>query len=447
MSNHQIRAEAAELSVLALVLRDPDVLADAKALGLRAASFQSMYHRAIWSGFVQDKQQGWDPDEVTLTERWAPTAGKHGSPFPSADSLRTWTQSAHRRAAHRKHLGQYVEQVLLTARARELLERAEHIIGAGDAGDSVETARDVLASAGDFVELAGRPLTVERSALRWMDEIVSDYVKEQLAIRKGDAPDTRIQTGLISLDREWRLGPGEISIVAGRPGMGKTQFALTLLRNIARIHGQSGLCSIEMGGPALARRAVSSEVRESASLVEWEQGATQAMSAWARESTPVVCDTRSRRLDEVLGSVRTMAITHGCRFVAVDYLQRLKLPSAAREDIAISEAVNTFAETAKNLNVHIQLLAQLNRGVEARPDKRPRLSDLKGASGIEDAADWIFFLYRDAYYQLMAGEAAQTPHILEVNAAKARFGAVGARRVLWTPGAGYIYDPLSEGFE
>jgi len=445
--NHTIRAESAELSILALVLRHPDTLAEAQSLMLRAGAFQSMYNRAIWTGFVQDAQADWMPDEVTLRERWAPTVGKPGNPFQTGAALDGWVRGIKGRAAHRRNLGQYIEAVLTTHRARQILDSANVLLGTGAAGDGLETARAVIAEADGLATLTGLPLRAETSQIRTMEDIVSVYAHEQLAIRRGEMVDTRIRMGISALDRRWRFGPGEIGVMAGRPGMGKTQALLTFLRNVARLDGGSGMCSIEMGAPALARRAMSSAVKESAALVEYEHGVARVLSEWSHDRTPVYIDSTSTTLDDVLRSVRVMAVKHGCRFVGVDYLQRIRLPSAAREDIAISAAVNAFAALAKELGIFVLLLAQLNRSVEKREDKHPGIYDLKGASGIEDAADWIVLMYRDAYYEAMSGGTPAEPHIVEMMFGKARFGGVGRALLSWTPGDGYLYDAADRTFE
>lgn len=215
-----------------------------------------------------------------------------------------------------------------------------------------------------------------------------------------------IKTGLIDLDN--RLGGlhrSDLVILAGRPSMGKTALATTIAYNIARAGGSVALFSLEMSREQLAGRVLSGDAEVSGDAARrgklddalWGR----VMDSSRRVSVmPIHIDDRPAASPaQVRSEARRMKRRRGLDLIVVDYLQLMsagrKFDSAVQEVTFISKALKGIA---KELDVPVLALSQLNRGVEQRDDKRPQLSDLRESGSIEQDADMVLFTYRPAYY-------------------------------------------------
>jgi replicative DNA helicase len=290
---------------------------------------------------------------------------------------------------------------------------------------------------------------------------------------------TGIPTGFVQLDRMTSgMHPGDLYIVAGRPGMGKTSFVLNLALNVARPRPVARLnpddpygddpgekpgygvafFSLEMPKEQLAARLLASEARVSMSDIrkgnvqarDWSKLTESAarlgtMPVWL-DDTPALglLDLRAkvRRLQAEIGrgSNDGRGKIEKMGLVAIDYLQLMKGRSdAGSREQEISELSRGLKQLAKELSVPVIALSQLNRSVETRntKDKRPQLSDLRESGAIEQDADAIMFIYRDEYYN----EDSEDKGIAEIILAKQRNGPTGTVKTRFT-GAYTRFDNL-----
>ena len=219
-----------------------------------------------------------------------------------------------------------------------------------------------------------------------------------------------LQTGLKAFDEFMgALKPGQIYILAGRPSMGKTAVALNLAN---RVDGGVVFASLEMTAESLATRSISQRLREGGAAIPYrniengwmnENDFRQVLeAAQAIESTNMITiKPGNNELANLTSSIRAAARqiqkdgTLG--MIVVDFLQLVKVKGLKSFD-TIGEVTSTFKALALQYNVPIIILSQLNRGVEARDNKRPVLSDLRGSGEIEEHGDNILFCYRPAYY-------------------------------------------------
>lgn len=244
---------------------------------------------------------------------------------------------------------------------------------------------------------------------------------------------TGLPTGFDKLDRMTAgLKSGELIIVAGRPGMGKTAFALNVaLHGCAQRRVPVAVFSLEMAKEELARRLLCSEAR-----VDGGRMRTGMLSRedWTRLTSAAgsltnlslyIDDTAALSIMELRGKARRLKAEHGLGLVVVDYLQLMragnKVESREKE---ISEISRSLKALAKELEVPVMALSQLNRGVETRAgkDKRPQLADLRESGAIEQDADVILFIYREEFYNR---EDPELRGIAEVIIGKQRAGPVG----------------------
>jgi replicative DNA helicase len=226
--------------------------------------------------------------------------------------------------------------------------------------------------------------------------------------------------------------PGNFVIIAGRPGMGKTSFALNMAVAAAREEGGPiAFFSLEMSNSELIERLICSEAR--ISMNDMRRGNIKAHQ-WEEISSamgtindlPIYLDDMGAlTVADVRSRCRRLKSTIGLAAIFIDYLQLVRpsvMARGANRNEELSEICRSLKITAKDLDVPIIALAQLNRGVEIRSEKRPMLADLRDSGSLEQEADFVAFLYRDGYYNPETPE----PDLTEFIIAKHRNGPTGA---------------------
>ena len=262
---------------------------------------------------------------------------------------------------------------------------------------------------------------------------------EELAAQEGNI--TGIRTGFTDLDNLTSgLHGSEFIVIAARPAMGKTAFALNLATNIAINSGKTvALFNLEMSAEQLAMRMISSLGQVEGTKIrsgnleskDWD-GVNEAISALA-DAKMYIDDTPGLTASEIRAKCRRLASSEdGLGIVIIDYLQLLTGSSryAGNRQQEVSEISRLLKTMALELNVPVIALAQLSRAVEIREDKRPIMSDLRESGSIEQDADIVGFLYRDDYYNK---KAAIHPNISlsELIIAKHRNGATDTIELLF----------------
>ena len=249
---------------------------------------------------------------------------------------------------------------------------------------------------------------------------------------------TGVPTGFADLDaRTAGLQPTELIVLAARPAMGKTSFALSIAQNAATSGGWPCLVfSLEMSSTQLAERMLCSEARVDSSALRRGQLQRQDMTnltyaaATLSKAPILIDDTPALSLREVRARARRFRSNKELfgdkkfGLILVDYLQLMRgSPQAAKasREQEISEISRGLKSLAKELDCPVVALSQLNRSLEQRTDKRPQLSDLRESGAIEQDSDVILFIYRDVVYN----KECENPHVAEVIIGKNRHGATG----------------------
>jgi replicative DNA helicase len=284
------------------------------------------------------------------------------------------------------------------------------------------------------------------------------FAQIQAAAERGDAI-TGIPSGFTRLDAMTAgMHPGDLIIVAGRPGMGKTSFALNVAVNAAKASGKAAaIFSLEMPKEQLANRMLSSEARVSSNSLRTGR---LGMDDWRLLTTGAgqladlplwIDDTPGLTLMELRGKARRIQSDaqrtgNGLGLIVVDYLQLMRsgIKTDSREQ-EISEISRSLKGFAKELGIPIIALSQLNRGVESRAgkDKRPQLSDLRESGAIEQDADTILFVFREELYNK---EDPSLRGVAEIIIGKQRAGATGIVRVAFL-NEYTRFDNLADGYE
>ena len=259
------------------------------------------------------------------------------------------------------------------------------------------------------------------------------FARMMEAMKEGTIKKNRFSTGWGSIDKflDGGLEYGNVDIIAGRTGMGKTSFGTNMLCNVATSGVPSLLISIEMTDMMIMRKITSSRCRiregsimnNTLTLDEWDS--VRNMYKNDLDSTPIYIEDASNTLFQVITSIRQKVRKYGVKFVIVDYIQIIQSGSRERRDLEVGDVVNTLKALAKSLHIHIMLLSQINRGVENRTSKRPSISDLSESGKIEEAASRVFLIYRDEYYD----QDSKDKNVAEIILAKNRFGQTGISRL------------------
>lgn len=269
-------------------------------------------------------------------------------------------------------------------------------------------------------------------------DIVMDALTrvERAAKNKGNV--TGIPTGFVYLDSKMAgLQPSDLILIAARPSMGKTAFALNIAQYVAlKQHMSVGIFSLEMSKEQLVNRLFALEGGIDAQKLrvgdlapdDWER-LLESSGAIGR-SRLMIDDTPGITIQEMRSKCRKMKLEQGLDLVVIDYLQLMESSGRVEsQQQKISEISRSLKGLARELNVPVIALSQLNRALEARPDKRPMLSDLRDSGAIEQDADVVMFIYRDDYYN----KDSEAKNVAEIIIAKQRNGPVGTVKLTWLP--------------
>ena len=251
----------------------------------------------------------------------------------------------------------------------------------------------------------------EQGARRGGPEVIKTLLTKAVnridELYSSDSPITGLSTGFTDLDEKTSgLQPSDLIIIAGRPSMGKTSFAMNIGENAAI---QSGLpvlvFSMEMPAEGLAMRMLSSLGRinqtrmRSGKLEEDDWPRLNSAISLLAEQKLFIDDTPAMTPTEVRARARRISREHGqLGLIIIDYLQLMQVIGSDNRVNEVSEISRSLKALAKELDVPVIALSQLNRGLEQRPDKRPIMSDLRESGAIEQDADLIMFIYRDEVY-------------------------------------------------
>ncbi len=248
---------------------------------------------------------------------------------------------------------------------------------------------------------------------------------------------TGVPTGFSDLDYKTAgLHGSELILVAARPAMGKSAFALNIATYAAtRGNAPVAIFSLEMSKEQMVNRILCSEAMVDSNKVrtgkidDEEWGKLADASGILSESKIFIDDTPGISIMEIRAKCRKLKLEQNIGLIVIDYLQLIQgsgKRGASREQ-EISEISRSLKILAKEINVPVIALSQLSRAVEQRPDHRPMLSDLRESGAIEQDADIVMFLYRDDYYN----EESEKKNIAEVILAKHRAGSTGTVELLW----------------
>lgn len=407
----------AEQALLGAIFLEPSSLTLASEL-LIPEDFYRASHQKIFTCMLKLSDQGEPVDLVTVTSELADQkileeVGGVSYLSDLANSVPT--------AANVEYYGKIVEEKSIL---RRLIRTATHIVSEGYAReDEVEVLLNEAEK--NILEVAQRKNSGVFQNIK--DVLVQTYDDiEVLHNRKGDI--TGIPTGFSDLDRMTAgFQRNDLIIVAARPSVGKTAFALNIAQNVATKTDENvAIFSLEMGAQQLVMRMLCAEGNIDAqrlrtgSLTADDWGKlTMAMGSLSNAGI-YIDDTPGIRVGEIRSKCRRLKQEGGLGMILIDYLQLIQGNGRSGENRQqeVSEISRALKALARELEVPVIALSQLSRGVEQRQDKRPMMSDIRESGSIEQDADIVAFLYREDYYE----KDTENQNIIEIIIAKQRNG-------------------------
>lgn len=426
MSRELPHSNEAEQAILGAMMVYPNVTAIAFDQGLQATDFYLDMHQRIFTAMMEISDSGKPIDVTTLIARLQDTEQLHVC--GGADYIIKLSDSAIS-AANSTY---YVEIIKGRAHLRRLIDIAQQI---------AEEGFDTASSLDEVMDKAERDIlniTRDRRATEFKSSrmVVSDVMQELIRLRASDTRITGIKTGYTDLDKMTNgFQRGDLIILAARPAMGKTAFALNLALNASFYNaGAIAVFSLEMPAEALMKRilsaksAVESSKLRSGFINDDEFNKLNEAANELMACKLFVDDSSSIKISEVFSKCRKLRSEHGLDLVVIDYLQLISGSGKGGSDNRqqeISEISRSLKGLAREMECPVIALSQLSRSVETRPDKHPMLSDLRESGAIEQDADIVMFLYREEYYAKDKEEEESPTDTTDVDIAKHRNGATG----------------------
>lgn len=428
--------EYAEEAVLGAMLASDIAIDGALDAGLRGEHFYRSSHALIFKAILAVAEKGVRADSITVGDELRQRgsladAGGQAIVSGLAQSMTTVHSSRHHAA------------IVMDSAATRRLQAAAHRIAdiAGGLGDAQTKMASADAAMAEALEQAG----VEEDA-DIGQEMAATYADLEEAHRTG-RPKPRLRTGFLRLDDLMNGGmrPGQLVVVAARPGVGKSTFVQNIVQNVAQRGGRCAFYSLEMSRQEVGLRLVSSLanvphdalMQEKFTEAQFEE---YLLGKKRLEKLPItITDSGNLSTSGIRARCRRLQRAKGLKLIVVDYLQLMEGVGAENRQQDVAAISRSLKLLAMELTVPVIAVSQLSRRTEARENKRPQLSDLRDSGAIEQDADIVAFIYRDDQYNADAtrGEA-------EIIVAKQRSGKTGTVKLTFN-GHRCRFDNLGKG--
>lgn len=438
------QAPEAERAVLGAIISNPDHFNAIQAnIRLEAGNFFSQAHRKIFEVMSQLDQEGVPMDVITVIDRLRLIgAGDLVNP--------TYVIELTESAPVAKNVEHYAQIVKNKFQLRTVIDVCNNTRDKA-ASNSSDDISDLIDSIEKEI-LSIRNAHDTTGGLIKASEILEPTIMglEERISQEGTI--TGVTSGFHDLDDLMGgFQRSDLVILAARPAMGKTALALNIATNALKSGASVAIFSLEMSKEQLVERVMSAEGRIDSSrlrkgdLTEEDQDRLVHAARVIHDYSDrlAIDDTAGISLAELRSRCRRFQRENGLDMIVIDYLQLMTGSAEARKqgrEREVSEISMGLKNLAKELNVPVITLAQLNRGPDARPDKRPKISDLRESGSMEQDADMIMFVYRDEYYNPNSEDAGKA----EVIVAKNRHGSLETVKLAWLPNFVSFHNLIQE---
>jgi replicative DNA helicase len=424
----QPQALEVEKAVLGALMIDKDAYA-VVCETLRPESFYEPRNQMVYQAIMELSMAERPVDILTVTEQLAKNGQLEEVGGPG------YVMELSSRVASSANIEYHANIIAQKSLARQLISFASVI--ETKAFDETIDVEDLMQEAeGSLFELSQRNMKKDYTAI---DPVIAQAVKTIQNAAKNTDGLTGVSTGYYKLDditSGWQAS--DLVIIAGRPAMGKTSFALSMAKNIAAdMREPMAFFSLEMSNVQLVNRLISNACEIQGSKIlngqlqrdEWERLDKRINNLLG--APLYIDDTPGLSVFELRTKARRLVREHGVKLIMIDYLQLMNangMRFSSRQE-EVSTISRSLKGLAKELNIPILALSQLNRGVESREGlegKRPQLSDLRESGAIEQDADMVIFVHRPEYYHIYQDDNGRDLHgMAQIIIAKHRKGATG----------------------
>ena len=423
----------AEQSLLGALMQEPEKLVEVKA-AVDVEDFYDEKNKDIYNAILRLDEAEIIPDTTTIFEEI-----NNSGAFKSMDASLYIVELYDITPSTRNimHYANLVKRYSIYREIRSALLSSTEEMNQGNADIDLLTA-----TLFDQVERAME--RAKTSQFKNMKDVTNEVFQEIVARMSGEGQNIAIPTGFSTLDQLVGLGKGDLIILAARPSMGKTAFALNIALNVAGKNHRDesekktvALFSLEMGADQLVSRMICSEGMldsekiKKGTLDNDDMMKLETAVHFLNQKNIFIEDSAFIKVNEVKAKCKLLKNEHGLDLIVIDYLQLLQ--GSKRTDNRqqeVSEISRSLKQMARELECPVIALSQLSRSVESRHDKRPMMSDLRESGSIEQDADIVSFLYRSDYYRSEDADEneVQEPSdvsTVEVIVAKNRNGQTG----------------------
>lgn len=424
----------AEQAVLGAIFLDAEAIIDAMEV-IAPQDFYRRSHQIIFQAMIQLNDRSEAIDLITLKAEI-----EKSSSLEDVGGL-TYLTELSQASPSAASISYYAKIVDDKATLRNLIQTASRIVTQGFEQD--EDVQSII----DQAEKSILEVSEKRNSngFQSIADVLNRTIENIDQLAQNNEEITGLPTGYPALDKMTAgLQKEELIILAARPAVGKTAFALNIAQNVGTKTDRSvAIFSLEMGAESLVNRMLCAEGSIEAghlrtgqlSEEEW-RNLIVAMGSLSNASI-YIDDTPGIKISEIRARCRKLAQEKGnLGLILIDYLQLIEGTGRENRQQEVSEISRQLKKLAKELKVPVIALSQLSRGVEQRQDKRPVLSDIRESGSIEQDADIVAFLYRDDYYRSEEGdddnqEEQQDNNVIEVIIEKNRSGARGTVELLF----------------
>lgn len=453
MSRELPHNQEAEQAILGALLIYPKAMQEVKDKDLSRDDFYVEAHQRIFDAMLDVMGLGMGIDPTTLVAKLQDKG--EIALVGGVEYILLLSDSS----ASSANAGYYIEIVKTKADARRLIETAEKIAESG-----FDTSSE-LAYLLDSAERQILAVTRNRRVndFRHSKAVIETIMEELEMLRKSKDGVTGIKTGFKELDRITNgLQRGDLIILAARPSVGKTAFALniglkTSKNNIRTSNGAVAIFSLEMPAEQLMKRMLSAESNirgdklRNGRFDDRELGRLYEAAGELSGCKIFIDDSSSIKMADIFSKCRKLKAEHGLDLIVIDYLQLIEGSGRRGSDNRqqeVSEISRSLKMLARELEVPVISLSQLSRSVEQRAgDKRPMLSDLRESGAIEQDADIVMFLYRDDYQKTDTDDQNSDDVPIEVSIQKHRNGAIGTFQLSFKKSVNAFFDYVSTNQE
>jgi replicative DNA helicase len=413
----------AEQSVIGSMIIDKTAIAQT-AEALKEEDFYRDSHKVIFRSIVDMFQRDMAVDLITLLE-YLKSTGK----LENAGGA-TYVTEVSGSVPTTANLGAYIKIVSEKSTLRRLIRASTEIIESSY-NEQGEVEKVIDKAEKRIFDIGEKRNTSEYEALSDVLERSFEQI-ERLFNNKGDI--TGVGSGFNDLDAKTSgFQKGDMVLIAARPSMGKTTFALNITEHAALREGKSVVVfSLEMSKEQLAYKLLCSEANVDMLALRTGNLEDKDWDNIARAAGPLskariyIDDTAGLSVMEMRSKCRRIKMEHGIDLIMIDYLQLMSGSGESRQQ-EVSEISRSIKALAKEMECPVIALSQLSRAPEQRADHRPMLSDLRESGSIEQDADLVMFLYRDEYYN----KETEEKNVGECIIAKQRNGPVGTVKLAW----------------